>query len=189
MQSLSWHFIFACRYLTISFFNLISDLKAGEISKTAKCLQTSKWICQKRALIYFTSDLSTLISSIFLIVAMNNLTNSQLGNLSQEGLSFLWETNFERSDGLQKLIPAIYSCSWPAFGLTGKIDKDSAICINSHSLLFECSFVAFWLWMTFSTTVMGLDFLYHKIQLVDFSIEMIITVKVNILINYYTHCL
>ena len=81
---------------------------------------------------------------------MNNLTNGLLGNLSQEGLSFLWETNFERSDGLQKLIPAIYSCSWPAFGLTGKIDKDSAICINSHSLLFECSFVAFWLWMTFS---------------------------------------
>ena len=33
---------------------------------------------------------------------------------------------------------------------------------------------------------MGLDFLYHKVQLVDFSIEMIITVKVNILINYYT---
>ena len=75
------------RYINIS-FTLISDLKAGEISKTAKCLQTSKWICQKRALIYFTSDLSTLISSIFLIVAMNNLTNGQLGNLSQEGLSF-----------------------------------------------------------------------------------------------------
>ena len=67
--------------------------------------------------------------------------NGQLGNLSQEGLSFLWETNFERSDGLQKLIPAIYSCSWPAFGLTGKIDKDSAVFINSHSLLFECFFV------------------------------------------------
>ena len=115
---------------------------------------------------------------------MNNLTNGQLGNLSQEGLSFLWETNFERSDGLQKLIPAIYSCSWPAFGLTGNIDEDSAVCINSHSLLFECFFVGFWIWLTFSTTIMGLDFLYHKILLLDFTFEMITTQKINISNNY-----
>ena len=111
---------------------------------------------------------------------MNNLTNGQLGNLRQEGLSFLWETNFERSDGLQELIPAIYSCSWPTFGLTGKIDKDSAVCINSHSLLFECFFVGFWIWMTISTTIMGLDFLYHKILLLDFTFDMVTTWKVNI---------
>ena len=94
-------------YLSIS-LHLISDLKAGEISKTTKCLRTSKWMCQKRVLIYFASDILILVSSIVLIVAMNNLTNGQLGNLRQEGLSFLWETNFERSDGLQELIPAIY---------------------------------------------------------------------------------
>ena len=115
---------------------------------------------------------------------MNNLTNGQLGKLRQEGLSFLWETNFERSDGLQELIPAIYSCSWPTFGLTGKIDKDSAVCINSHSLLFECFFVGFWIWLTLSTTIMGLDFLYHKILLLDFTFEMITTQKVNISSNY-----
>ena len=112
------------------FFYLISDLKAGEISKTAKCLQTSKRMCQKRVLISLASDLLTLVSSIILIVVMNNLTSGQLGSLRQEGLSFLWETNFERLDGLQELIPAIYSCSWPTFGLTGKIDKDSAVCIR-----------------------------------------------------------
>ena len=143
--------------------------------------------CRKRVLIYIASDLLALVSSIFLIVAMNNLTNGQLGNLRQEGLSFLWETNFERSDGLQELIPAIYSCSWPTFGLTGKIDKDSAVCINSHSLLFECFFVGFWIWLTFSTTIMGLDFLYHKILLLDFTFEMITTQKVNI--SYISLCI
>ena len=141
-------------------------------------------MCQKRVLIFFASDLLTLVSSIILIVVMNNLTKGKLGNLRQEGLSFLWETNFERSDGLQELIPAIYSCSWPTFGLTGKIDKDSAVCINSHSLLFECFFVGFWIWLTFSTTIMGLDFLYHKILLLDFTFEMITTQKVNISNNY-----
>ena len=137
-------------------------------------------MCQKRVLIFLSSDLLCLISSIILIVVMNNLTNGQLGKLRQEGLSFLWETNFERSDGLQELIPAIYSCSWPTFGLTGTIDKDSAVCINSHSLLFECFFVGFWIWLTFSTTIMGLDFLYHTILLLDFTFEMITTKKVNI---------
>ena len=108
-------------------------------------------MCQKRVLIYFASELLTLVSSILLIVSMDNLTNGQLGNLRQEGLSFLWETNF-----------------------------DLAVFINFHSLLFECFFVGFWIWLTFSTTIMGLDFLYHTILLLDFTFEMITTQKVNI---------